>query len=123
MEGFGYGILQALVTDIDPDAKVKESMNAINAAQRLRLAATEKGEADRILKVKAAEGDAQSKALQGQGISDQRKAIIAGLRESVDEFQRSVPGTTAKDVMNLVLMTQYFDTLREIGPRHERTPF
>ena len=123
MEGFGYGILQALVTDIDPDAKVKESMNAINAAQRLRLAATEKGEADRILKVKAAEGDAQSKALQGQGISDQRKAIIAGLRESVDEFQRSVPGTTAKDVMNLVLMTQYFDTLREIGTSHERTPF
>ena len=53
--------------------------------------------------------------MQGQGISDQRKAIIAGLRESVDEFQRSVPGTTAKDVMNLVLMTQYFDTLKDIG--------
>lgn len=115
MEGFGYGILKALVTDIDPDAKVKESMNEINAAQRLRLAATEKGEADRILKVKAAEGDAESKALQGRGISDQRKAIVAGLRESVDEFQRSVPGTTAKDVMNLVLMTQYFDMLKEIG--------
>jgi regulator of protease activity HflC (stomatin/prohibitin superfamily) len=62
MEGFGYGILKALVTDIDPDAKVKESMNEINAAQRMRVAATERGEADRILKVKAAEGDAQSKA-------------------------------------------------------------
>ena len=115
MEGFGYGILKALVTDIDPDAKVKESMNEINAAQRMRVAATEKGEADRILKVKAAEGDAQSKALQGRGIADQRQAIVAGLRDSVDEFQRSVPGTTAKDVMNLVLMTQYFDTLKEIG--------
>ena len=115
MEGFGYGILKALVTDIDPDAKVKESMNEINAAQRMRVAATEKGEADRILKVKAAEGDAQSKALQGRGIADQRKAIVEGLRDSVDEFQRSVPGTTAKDVMNLVLMTQYFDTLKEIG--------
>ena len=111
MEGFGYGILKALVTDIDPDAKVKESMNEINAAQRMRVAATEKGEADRILKVKAAEGDAQSKALQGRGIADQRKAIVEGLRDSVDEFQRSVPGTTARDVMNLVLMTQYFDTL------------
>lgn len=115
MEGFGYGILKALVTDIDPDSKVKESMNEINAAQRMRVAATEKGEADRILKVKAAEGDAQSKALQGRGIADQRKAIVEGLRDSVDEFQRSVPGTTAKDVMNLVLMTQYFDTLKEIG--------
>ncbi len=115
MDGFGYGILKALVTDIEPDARVKESMNEINAAQRMRVAATEKGEADRILKVKAAEGEAQSKALQGRGIADQRQAIVAGLRDSVDEFQKSVPGTTAKDVMNLVLMTQYFDMLKEIG--------
>ncbi|XZE19749.1 SPFH domain-containing protein [Pirellulaceae bacterium SH449] len=115
MEGFGYGILKALVTDIDPDAKVKQSMNEINAAQRMRVAATEKGEAERIIKVKSAEGDAQSKALQGRGIAEQRQAIVAGLRDSVDEFQRSVPGTTAKDVMNLVLMTQYFDTMKDIG--------
>ena len=115
MEGFGYGILKALVTDIDPDAMVKQSMNEINAAQRMRVAATEKGEADRILRVKAAEGEAQSKALQGRGIADQRQAIVAGLRDSVDEFRKSVPGTTAKDVMNLVLMTQYFDMLKEIG--------
>ena len=115
MEDFGYGIVKALVTDIDPDAKVKQAMNEINAAQRLRVAATEKGEADRILKVKAAEAEAQSKALQGKGIADQRKAIVEGLRESVDEFQRGVPGATAHDVMNLVLMTQYFDTLKEIG--------
>jgi regulator of protease activity HflC (stomatin/prohibitin superfamily) len=115
MEGFGYGIVKALVTDIEPDAHVKASMNEINAAQRMRVAANEKGEAERILKVKAAEGDAQSKALQGKGIADQRAAIVAGLRDSVDEFQRSVPGTTAKDVMNLVLMTQYFDMLKEIG--------
>jgi regulator of protease activity HflC (stomatin/prohibitin superfamily) len=81
----------------------------------MRVAANEKGEAERILKVKLAEGDAQSKALQGKGIADQRQAIVAGLRDSVDEFQRSVPGTTAKDVMNLVLMTQYFDMLKEIG--------
>ena len=115
MDDFGYGILKALVTDIDPDHKVKEAMNEINAAQRMRVAATEKGEADRILKVKAAEAEAQSKALQGKGIADQRRAIVEGLRESVDEFQKSVPGTTAQDVMNLVLMTQYFDTLKELG--------
>ena len=115
MESFGYGILKALVTDIAPDLGVKTAMNEINAAQRMRVAANEKGEAERILKVKLAEGDARSKALQGRGIADQRQAIVAGLRDSVDEFQRSVPGTTAKDVMNLVLMTQYFDMLKEIG--------
>jgi regulator of protease activity HflC (stomatin/prohibitin superfamily) len=90
-------------------------MNEINAAQRLRVAAAEKGEAEKILKVKAAEADAASKALAGRGIADQRKAIVDGLRESVDEFQRSIPGTSAQDVMNLVLMTQYFDTLKDVG--------
>ena len=115
MDDFGYGIVKALVTDIDPDKTVKASMNEINAAQRLRMAATEKGEADRILKVKAAEADAQSKALQGEGIANQRKAIVDGLRESVAEFEKTVPGATAQDVMQLVLMTQYFDTLKEIG--------
>lgn len=115
MSDLGYVILKSLITDIEPDAKVKASMNEINAAQRLRIAAVEKGEAERILKVKSAEAEAQSKALQGKGIADQRRAIVEGLRESVSEFQESIPGASAHDVMNLVLMTQYFDTLKEIG--------
>ena len=115
MDDFGYGILKALVTDIDPDERVKISMNEINAAQRLRVAAVEKGEAERIMKVAAAQAEAQSKALQGKGIADQRRAIIDGLRESIDEFQQGIPGTSPHDVMALVLLTQYFDTLKEIG--------
>ena len=115
MDDFGYGIIKALVTDIDPDPNVKASMNQINAAQRLRVAAVEEAEADKIRVVKAAEGEAESKALQGKGIADQRLAIVEGLRESVTDFQDNVPGTTAQDVMNLVLMTQYFDTLKDIG--------
>ncbi len=115
MDDFGYGIIKALVTDIDPDAKVKESMNEINAAQRLRVAAVEQAEADKIRVVKAAEGEAESKALQGQGIANQRKAIIEGLKESVENFNSSIQGTKAEDVMNLVLMTQYFDTIKDIG--------
>jgi regulator of protease activity HflC (stomatin/prohibitin superfamily) len=120
MSEFGYDILKALVTDIEPDSKVKEAMNEINAATRMRMAASEKGEADRILKVKAAEAEAQSKALQGKGIADQRKAIIEGLRDSVEQFQQAVEGSSAKDVMTLVLMTQYFDTLQNIG-EHSHT--
>lgn len=115
MSNFGYDIIKALVTDIDPDIKVKAAMNEINEQQRLRVAAEQKGEAEKILTVKRAEADAQSKRLQGQGIADQRKAIIEGLKESIDEFQQTVPGTSALDVMNLVLVTQYYDTLKEIG--------
>lgn len=115
MDDFGYGIVKTLVTDIDPDAKVKASMNEINAAQRMRVAAVEQAEADKIRVVKAAEGEAESKALQGKGIADQRKAIIEGLKESVESFSENVQGTNAQDVMNLVLMTQYFDTIKDIG--------
>ncbi|MEM6998043.1 MAG: SPFH domain-containing protein [Patescibacteria group bacterium] len=115
MDDFGYGITKTLVTDIDPDANVKASMNQINAAQRQKLAAVEEAEAQKIRVVKAAEAEAESKALQGKGIADQRMAIVDGLRESVTEFQENVQGTSAQDVMNLVLMTQYFDTLKDVG--------
>ena len=115
MEQFGYGIVKALVTDIDPDAKVKAAMNEINEAERLRVAATERGEAEKILIVKEAEGKAQSNALRGRGIADERQAIIEGLKESIDDFQKSIAGTGPMEVMNLVLLTQYFDSLKEIG--------
>ena len=115
MSEFGYDIIKALVTDIDPDQRVKTAMNEINEAQRLRIAATERGEAEKIIKVKAAEADAQSHILQGQGIAGQRKAIIEGLRESLTDFQKDVRDVDTRDVMSLILIAQYFDTLKEMG--------
>ncbi|WP_263417021.1 SPFH domain-containing protein [Terriglobus albidus] len=117
MKEFGFNILTALVTDIVPDVKVKTAMNDINAAQRSQVAAQARGEAEKVLKVKQAEAEAQSKALQGQGIAAERQAIIDGLRSSIEHFREAVPGTTAEDVMALVLVTQYFDTLKDIGLR------
>lgn len=115
MSNFGYGIVNTLVTDIDPDPKVKSAMNDINEAQRLRVAAQERGEAEKILKVKQAEAEAQSTALQGEGMANQRKAIINGLRESIEAFQSSIPGANEMEIMNVVLLTQYFDTIKSIG--------
>jgi regulator of protease activity HflC (stomatin/prohibitin superfamily) len=115
MSEFGYEIVNVLVTDIVPDAKVKSAMNDINAAQREQVAANARGEAEKILVVKKAEAEAESKALQGQGIANQRKAIIEGLQTSVEQFQKAVEGSTPKEVMQLVLVTQYFDTLKSIG--------
>lgn len=114
MAGFGYEIVNVLVTDIVPDAKVKSAMNDINAAQREQVAANARGEAEKILVVKKAEAEAQSKALQGQGIANQRKAIIEGLQGSIEQFQRTV-GASTSEVMQLVMVTQYFDTIKSIG--------
>ena len=115
MATFGFEIVNVLVTDIVPDAKVKSAMNDINAAQREQVAANARGEAEKILVVKKAEAEAESKALQGHGIANQRKAIIEGLQTSVEQFQKTVEGASAKEVMQLVLVTQYFDTLKSIG--------
>jgi regulator of protease activity HflC (stomatin/prohibitin superfamily) len=115
MSAFGYEIVNVLVTDIVPDAKVKSAMNDINAAQREQVAANARGEAEKILVVKKAEAEAESKALQGQGIANQRKAIIEGLQGSIEQFQKVVGGTSTSEVMQLVLVTQYFDTLKSIG--------
>jgi regulator of protease activity HflC (stomatin/prohibitin superfamily) len=115
MSAFGYEIVNVLVTDIVPDAKVKSAMNDINAAQREQVAANARGEAEKILVVKKAEAEAESKALQGQGIANQRKAIIEGLRGSIEQFQKAVQGASTADVMQLVMVTQYFDTIKSIG--------
>ena len=115
MAGFGYEIVNVLVTDIVPDPKVKSAMNDINAAQREQVAATARGEAEKILVVKKAEAEAASKALQGEGIANQRKAIIEGLQGSIEQFQKVVGGTSTSEVMQLVLVTQYFDTIKSIG--------
>lgn len=115
MSAFGYTIIQTLVTDIDPAAKVKSAMNDINAAQRLRVAAVERAEAEKVTVVKAAEADAEAKYLAGQGIARQRQAIVNGLRESIVAFQGEVEGVNSASVMDLMLVTQYFDTLKDIG--------
>ena len=85
------------------------------------MATFDKAEAEKILQVKKAEGEAEAKYLQGTGIARQRQAITEGLRESILQFSNNVPGTSSKDVMDLVLITQYFDTMKEIGSGSKNT--
>src|ERR1700682_5279281 len=115
MKEYGYSIVKVLISDIVPDQKVKAAMNDINAAQREREATVSRAETNKLLLVKQAEAEAESKRLQGEGIANQRKAIISGLKDSVEDFAKTVPGSTPQDVMQLVLITQYFDTLKEIA--------
>lgn len=114
MGSYGYLIIHALVNDIEPALKVKEAMNDINAARRMRVAELEKAETKKVAVVKAAEAEAEAKFLQGQGIARQRQAIIAGLRDSVKEFTET-SDVSAKDVLELMLITQYFDMLKDVG--------
>ena len=120
MDDFGYSIVKSLITDIDPDQNVKDAMNRINATARLRVAAENEAEAEKIRQVKSAEADAEAKKLQGRGVAEQRAAIIEGFKASIGDL-KEVTGSDVKtqDVMNMVMMVQYFDALRDIGTTGE----
>lgn len=113
MINYGYDIIKALVTDIDPDAEVKAAMNRINAAERKKVAAQYDGDAERILIVEKAKAEAESKRLQGQGIADQRREIARGLEESVDVLNKV--GINSQEASALIVVTQHYDTLQSIG--------
>ena len=122
MDDFGYFIVTALVTDIDPDSKVKEAMNEINAQQRFREASIAKGEGEKTLAVKRAEAEAESKRLQGEGIAKERLAIVKGLEESVSIMEKAT-GIKADEVMSILMLTQYFDTMKSMGDKGNSTVF
>ena len=113
MTNYGYDIIKALVTDIDPDPEVKAAMNRINAAERKKVAAQYDGDAERILIVEKAKAEAESKRLQGQGIADQRREIARGLEESVDVLNKV--GINSQEASALIVVTQHYDTLQAIG--------
>ncbi len=113
MMTYGYDIIKTLVTDIDPDAQVKEAMNRINASEREKIAAQFEGDAQRILIVERAKAEAESKRLQGQGIADQRREIARGLEESVEVLNKV--GINSQEASALIVVTQHYDTLQSIG--------
>ena len=115
MHEYGYIIIKALITDINPDQRVKDAMNRINAAKRDKEAAHEEGEAKKIKIIKEAEAEAESKRLSGEGIARQRLEIVRGFKESVEDFKKSLDTVTHEEIMQFVLMTQYFDTIKDIG--------
>jgi len=115
MGQYGYKIVKTLITDINPDELVKASMNKINAAMRDKEAAFQEAEGEKIRIVKRAEAEADSKRLSGEGIAAQRLEIVRGFKESVEDFQKALQDVDPQEIMQFVLMTQYFDTLTAIG--------
>lgn len=113
MQSYGYDIIKALVTDIDPDEQVKHAMNRINAAEREKTAAEYESEAQKIRIIAVAKAEAESKKLQGQGIADQRREIAKGLEESVKMLNDA--GINAQEASALIVVTQHYDTLHSIG--------
>ena len=118
MEKYGFRIVQTLITDIDPDLLVKDSMNRINAARRNKEALSEDAEGRKIAKIKDAEAEKESKRLQGEGVADQRLAIIKGFADSVEDFSNTLKDVSPIEIMQFVLLTQHYDTIKDIGEKN-----
>ena len=123
MTTYGYIIVKTLITKVEPDAEVKQSMNEINAAQRKRVAAQELAEADKIKIVTAAEAEAEKDRLHGVGIAQQRKAIVDGLAESIAELKEANVGMSEEQIMSILLTNQYLDTLNTFAAKGNQTLF
>ena len=127
---FGFELIATLITRVDPDAKVRESMNEINTQKRLKAAAVFDAEAEKAIDIKRAEARAECKYLQGVGLARMRKAIIDGLSESVDTgldfFEDATPtqqqANASEDTVSLLLVTQYMDALEYLGEQRRSPP-
>ena len=117
MSTYGYIIVKTLITKVEPDAEVKQSMNEINAAQRKRVAAQELAEADKIKIVTAAEAEAEKDRLHGVGIAEQRKAIVDGLADSIKGLKGANVELTEEQIMSILLTNQYLDTLNNFADK------
>jgi regulator of protease activity HflC (stomatin/prohibitin superfamily) len=113
MEGFGYSIRNSLITDLQPEASVKNAMNRINATEREKDAAANEAEAQKIKLVRIAEADAESKRLQGEGLANQRKEIAKGIKESIETIKEC--GVDEDEVMTLLLVTQHYDAIQDVA--------
>lgn len=123
MSTYGYIIVKTLITKVEPDAEVKQSMNEINAAQRKRVAAQELASADKIKIVTAAEAEAEKDRLHGVGIAQQRKAIVDGLAESIQELKEANISLNEEQIMSILLTNQYLDTLNTFAAKGNQTLF
>jgi len=111
---WGIKIVSFQVVDIVFPSDITQAMSKVVASQRLREAAQNEAEANKVKVVKEAEAEKDSRILLGEGVAGERRAIIDGLKQSIGEMQ-NIKGLNADEVMNLVVISQYFDTIKEIG--------
>jgi len=121
MNPYGFIVYDILIKDILPNSKVRDAMNDVVASEKEKIATVTRAQADKAAKILGAEAECRTRELEGEGIAAARRAIVEGLRQSVDDFQEAIPATDAREIMTVVLMTQYMDTLKEAASKSRNT--
>ena len=113
MDAYGFTLVSTLITKIALPAEVEDSMNQINAAQRTKAAAQDLAEADRIRRVTEAQAEAEAMEKAGEGIANQRKAIAAGIKESLETIQETGVGNA--EANQLFMFTQWTEMMSDFA--------
>ncbi len=111
---WGMSIRSFQITNVSFPTTITDAMSEVVASEQLRKAAINKGEAAKIQAIKEAEGEKERKRLQGEGISLERQAIADGLKNSIEIVQKAT-GQDSKEIMAILNLTQYLDTLKSVG--------
>jgi len=121
MNPYGFVLHDVLVKDILPNSKVRDAMNDVVASEKEKIATVNRAQAEKAARILSAEAESRTRELEGEGIAAARRAIVEGLRSSVDDFQEAIPATDARELLTVVLMTQYMDTLKEAAAKSKNT--
>ncbi len=111
---WGMLIKSFQITNVNFPLTITDAMSEVVASLQLRKAAENKGEATKIQAIKEAEAEKERKRLQGEGIALEREAIAEGLRRSVETMQK-ITNQTSAEIMAILNLTQYLDTLKTVG--------
>ncbi|MDD5770294.1 MAG: SPFH domain-containing protein [Candidatus Gracilibacteria bacterium] len=112
---FGYTLDSIQVRSIKLEANVTAAMNKVVESSKLKEAAQNEGEAEKIMQVKRAEADKEAKILIGQGMAGQRMEIAKGFKESVDLIMSSDKSLTGDKILKFLLDSSRIETLGNIG--------
>ncbi len=111
---FGYTLDSIQVRSIKLEWSVMTAMNKVVESLKLKEAAQNEWEAEKIMQVKRAEADKEAKILIGQWMAGQRMEIAKGFKESVDMIMSSDKSLSGDKILKFLLDSSRIETLGNI---------
>ncbi len=112
---FWFTLDSIQVRDVKLDSTVMHAMNKVIETQKFKEAAMNEAEAKKIMQVKEAEAEMESKILLGQGMAGQRLKIAEWFKESIDMIKWADKSLNAKSILDFLLDSSRIETLWNIG--------
>ncbi len=114
LKSFGFTLDSIQVRDVSLDTSVMEAMNKVVESLKLKEAAYNEADAEKIKKVKSAEADREAKTLIWEGMALQREAIAKWFKESIHKIKESDPELNGRVVLDFLLASARIETLEKI---------